>query len=211
MSTTNRARSPPFRFGNRIRFALTASELSSSNWNFTRVSIKSILGWAVKIEIGESLMRSWLRHVQRCQLAELNWKPSSTWDKSGDGQHLMNQARVFFQRALEITLFPEDGKASQLIKQAEIDVLGVRLDLGGRVEAVYGADVALHENGLQYKDNVVGILKKLVRGRIATGQAQAPASARRRARPFVLAQVDFRYRDNSSKPATRIMGNRVHL
>jgi hypothetical protein len=121
----------------------------------------------VKIEIGESLMRSWLRHVQRCQLAELNWKPSSTWDKSGDGQRLMDQARVFFQRALEITLFPEDGKASQLIKQAEIDVLGVKVGLGGRVEAVYGADVAFHENGLQYKDNVAGILKKLVRGRIA--------------------------------------------
>jgi hypothetical protein len=121
----------------------------------------------VKIEMGESLMRSWLRHVKGCQLAELNWKPSSGWEKSGDGQQRMDAARVFFQRALGITLFAEDATASQLLRQAEIDVLGVELGRGGDVEAVYAADVAYHENGLHYKDNVGGILKKLVRGRVA--------------------------------------------
>jgi hypothetical protein len=112
-------------------------------------------------------MRSWLRHVKGCQLAELNWKPSFAWGKYGDNQSLMDQARAFFQNALDITLFSEDAKASQLIKQAEIDVLGVKLAFDGRLEAVYGVDIAYHENGLQYKDNVGGILKKLVRGRMA--------------------------------------------
>src|SRR5271169_145757 len=107
-------------------------------------------------------MRSWLRHVKGCQLAELNWKPSFAWGKYGDNQSLMDQARAFFQNALDITLFSEDAKASQLIKQAEIDVLGVKLAFDGRLEAVYGVDIAYHENGLQYKDNVGGILKKLV-------------------------------------------------
>jgi hypothetical protein len=121
----------------------------------------------VKIEMGESLMRSWLRHVTGCQLAELNWKPSLGWEKSGDGQQRMDAARVFFQRALTITLFANDANASQLLRQAEVDVLGVKLSPGGKVEAVYAADIAYHENGLHYKDDVGRILKKLVRGRIA--------------------------------------------
>lgn len=121
----------------------------------------------MKIEMGESLMRSWLRHVKGCQLAELNWKPSSGWEKSSDGQQRMVAARVFFQRARAITLFADDAKASQLLRQAEVDVLGVKLGRGGKVEAVYSADVAYHENGLQYKDNVGSILRKLVRGRVA--------------------------------------------
>lgn len=121
----------------------------------------------MKIEMGESVMRSWLRHVKGCQLAELNWKPSSGWEKSSDGQRRMVAARDFFQRERAIELFAHDAKASQLLRQAEVDVLGVKLGRGGTAEAVYAADVAYHENGLQYKDNVGSILRKLVRGRIA--------------------------------------------
>ena len=34
----------------------------------------------MKIEIGESLMSSWLRHVKHCQIVQSNWKPSvTTW------------------------------------------------------------------------------------------------------------------------------------
>jgi hypothetical protein len=121
----------------------------------------------MKIEVGENLMRSWLRHVKGCQLAELNWKPSSTWEKYGNAQDLMDQARAFFLRALEIEVFKKTTKASQVIKQAEIDVLGVKLGLNGCVEVVYGADIAYHEAGLHYEDNLGRILKKLLRGRLA--------------------------------------------
>ena len=33
----------------------------------------------MKIEIGESLIFSWLRHVMGCPIAQTNWKPSPTW------------------------------------------------------------------------------------------------------------------------------------
>jgi hypothetical protein len=33
----------------------------------------------VKIEIGESLIHSWLRHVQGCTVTQASWKPSPTW------------------------------------------------------------------------------------------------------------------------------------
>ena len=31
----------------------------------------------MKIEIGESLMLSWLKHIKKCQTAQLNWKAST--------------------------------------------------------------------------------------------------------------------------------------
>lgn len=33
----------------------------------------------MKIEMGESLIRTWIRHCMGCQMAELNWKPSPKW------------------------------------------------------------------------------------------------------------------------------------
>ncbi len=41
----------------------------------------------MKIEIGESLMLSWLRHVKKCQLVQLNWKPFiNHWKLSNEGE-----------------------------------------------------------------------------------------------------------------------------
>ncbi len=34
----------------------------------------------MKIEMGESLLYSWLRHVKECQIVQTNWKVSSKWD-----------------------------------------------------------------------------------------------------------------------------------
>ena len=33
----------------------------------------------MKIEIGESLIYSWLRHVKLCQIVQNNWKVSPKW------------------------------------------------------------------------------------------------------------------------------------
>ncbi len=33
----------------------------------------------MKIEMGESLFYSWLRHVKECQIVQTNWKASSQW------------------------------------------------------------------------------------------------------------------------------------
>lgn len=34
----------------------------------------------MKIEIGESLLLSWLKHIKECQLVQTNWKASYKWD-----------------------------------------------------------------------------------------------------------------------------------
>ena len=33
----------------------------------------------VKIEMGESLFYSWLRHVKDCKIVQMNWKSSPSW------------------------------------------------------------------------------------------------------------------------------------
>jgi hypothetical protein len=120
----------------------------------------------MKIEVGESLMRSWLRHVEGCQIAELNWKPSSSWPVLDGTPSLMDVARKHFKKELGDDIFKEQT-APQLLKQAEIDVLGIRLDPpNGRILKIYCVDVAFHQNGLGYGDvaeTVKRVLKKLIR------------------------------------------------
>jgi hypothetical protein len=119
----------------------------------------------MKIEVGESLLRSWLRHVQGCQIAELNWKPSSSWPVCGDAQPLMNIARDHFKKALGIEIFGSQT-AYQVLRQGEIDVLGIRLKPNGEVVKIYSVDMAFHENGLNYggvTETLNRVLKKLIR------------------------------------------------
>jgi hypothetical protein len=124
----------------------------------------------MKIEVGESLMRSWLRHIQGCQFAELNWKPSSSWPVCGDVQPLMNAARNHFKSALGVEIFGSQT-AYQVLKQGEIDVLGIRLKPNGEVVKVYSVDMAFHEAGLNYggvEETVNRVLKKLIRSTMIT-------------------------------------------
>ena len=119
----------------------------------------------MKIEVGESLMRSWLRHVQGCQFAELNWKPSSSWPVCGDVQPLMVSARDHFKSGLGVEIFGSQT-AYQVLKQGEVDVLGIRLKPNGEMGKVYSVDMAFHEAGLNYgsvSETVNRVLKKLIR------------------------------------------------
>jgi hypothetical protein len=119
----------------------------------------------MKIEVGESLMRSWLRHIQGCQFAELNWKPSSSWPVSSDMQSVMDAARYHFESALAADIFGTQT-SYQLLKQGEIDVLGIRVATNGEVVRVFSVDMAFHESGLNYGGVVETrnrVLKKLIR------------------------------------------------
>jgi hypothetical protein len=106
----------------------------------------------MKVEIGESLVYSWLKHIKKCQIVQLNWKLSSEWSKNDMDDIIENIS----------TKFPSAFKKStnkQFINQAEIDVLGFDF----KSKTIYAVDVAFHENGLNYKDNVENITKKILR------------------------------------------------
>ena len=125
----------------------------------------------MKIEIGESLGYSYLRHVKRCWLVQTNWKVSEHWPRYKSDAELETMFRLMKQK------FDEDGKvfketknAGQFLKQGEIDLVGI--DLQGDVHAL---EVAFHESGLNYgggSDNRV--LKKLLRTSMILQAYQRP-------------------------------------
>jgi hypothetical protein len=98
----------------------------------------------VKIEIGESLIRSWLRHVEGCQFAELNWKPSAAWPRQ-------NRVLVEAMFVKAQSQWPEafgKGDVEQFLKQAEVDVIGLNFFEGQQTLNL--VDVAFHSGGLNY-------------------------------------------------------------
>ena len=114
----------------------------------------------MKIEIGESLCYSYLRHVKGCWLVQANWKTSEHWDKQKPDSELESLFESMRERFdPDGNVFKQTKDAGQFLKQGEIDVVGV--DQGGSVHAM---EIAFHENGLNYGGGVdTRVLKKLLR------------------------------------------------
>ncbi len=116
----------------------------------------------MKIEIGESLALSYLKHVKKCVIYQTNWKSSSQWAFLGGEK----DAREAFDRLVKDGLLSFQGKIepsfSQFLKQAEIDILGINLF----EKKMYVMDIAYHEDGLNYKNEdrtIKSFKKKLLR------------------------------------------------
>lgn len=114
----------------------------------------------MKIEVGESLIYSWLRHVKNCKLVQTNWKVSSTWN---NGSAVNEHTKALFAKIKAHTeladVFTTD--LDQTLKQAETDVIG----LDDR-NTVYLVEIAYHENGLHYgskEETKNRVCKKLLR------------------------------------------------
>lgn len=120
----------------------------------------------MKIEIGESLVLSWLKHINNCQLVQLNWKPSvMAWEYHNEEnvENIINRIQTAYSKHFDI--FKKNKNASQIIKQGEIDALGLELS-GVHVSKIYAVDVAFHEGGLNYGDKsttIAKVISKLTR------------------------------------------------
>lgn len=114
----------------------------------------------MKIEIGESLACSYLRHVERCWLAQANWKVSEHWERSlsdAELEALFLEMKRRFDR--DGAVFKKTKDAAQFLKQGEIDAVGV-----DRQGGVHAMEVAFHEAGLNYTGKTVNnVLKKMLR------------------------------------------------
>ena len=114
----------------------------------------------MKIEVGESLCYSYLRHVKRCWLVQTNWKTSAHWPTQKPDRELEDMLRAM-RKAFdpEGSVLKKTVSAGQFMQQGEIDVIGV--DQNGTVHAI---DIAFHEQGLNYSgENVDRVLKKVLR------------------------------------------------
>lgn len=120
----------------------------------------------MKIEIGESLLVSWLKHVKECQLVQTNWKASSMWElqNKNDLDLLMSHSASSCSEIFGYDIYKKTSSLEQLLSQAEIDILGVNFSEDGN--RIYAIDVAFHEAGLNYgsKDETVArVIKKIIR------------------------------------------------
>ena len=117
----------------------------------------------MKIEVGESLIYSYLRHEKNCLITQTNWKPSGHWSVP---EEIKDIAIYEFDKINKHHAFSGIFKSdlSQTIKQAEIDVLGI-----GQNNKIYAFEVAFHEGGLLYGGKIETrnrVFKKLLRGYI---------------------------------------------
>ena len=118
----------------------------------------------MKIDVGESLLGSYLRHVKKCFIVQPNWKPSGNWIPVPD-----RYDPVFgeYNRIQKHPAFTEIFKTNfdHTIRQTEIDMLG--LDQEG---VLYAANVAFNENGISYgpkTDTRNRVIKNLLRAYLA--------------------------------------------
>ena len=118
--------------------------------------IFSQIGNIMKIEIGESLIYSWLRHIKKCQITQLNWKASQEWDTTITDNLLELTENISSKFNYP---FGKTKDLSSIIKQSEIDAIGFDFI----TNTIYGIDVAFHSNGLGYADNVKRVAKKILR------------------------------------------------
>ena len=120
----------------------------------------------MKIEMGESLFYSWLRHVKECQIVQTNWKISPKWEIkfSDDLENIMSKTDELFSNKYGYKIYKQNTSLKQLLQQAECDALGVCVSDG--VSEIYAVDVAFHESGLNYgglDETVARVVKKCIR------------------------------------------------
>ena len=112
----------------------------------------------MKIEMGESLMQSYLKHIKGCLITQTNWKTLRSWKKSNE-----NKAKAKFEKIKKEypNIFSEKTTFEKMINQAELDIIGIAND------KIYMVEIAFHEQGLRYgnDDNKVRdrVLKKMIR------------------------------------------------
>jgi len=113
----------------------------------------------MKIEMGESLLYSWLRHVKECQIVQTNWKvsPQCVMQHEEALAHLMEKADRCFSDKYGYKIFKQNASLSQIIQQGECDAIGIRME--NDQNQIYAVDVAFHENGLNYGSREATVMK----------------------------------------------------
>ena len=113
----------------------------------------------MKIEMGESLFYSWLRHVKECQIVQTNWTTSQKWNLQHEEelQELMAATGNLFQEKYNYKIYKQTSSLSQLLLQAECDAIGVDYTEGEL--KVFAVDVAFHESGVNYGDKDKTVMK----------------------------------------------------
>lgn len=120
----------------------------------------------MKIEMGESLFYSWLRHVKDCQIVQTNWKVSSEWNivHFEELEKLKDIFDTYFREKYGYEIFKKNSSLSQIIQQGECDAIGICIQ--NDENKFYAVDVAFHGGGLNYgtrDETVMKVIAKSIR------------------------------------------------
>ena len=118
----------------------------------------------MKIEMGESLVYSWIRHILGYKIVQTNWKMSPRWDTQIDDKLKSIYEEVknhFIENGIDKVF--KSNTLNQLLHQSEIDVIGVNFI--GKKSNIIAVEVANHSNGLNYSKGKTRytVLKKFAR------------------------------------------------
>ncbi len=118
----------------------------------------------MKIEMNESLVASWLKHVKHCQVVNLNWKASPYWIpvvNDEDINAICGRAVDYFEARQFYILRdpnnqvngdePEDANNADwqsMLLATECDAVGI--SCSGNQMDVYAVESAFHRDGLKY-------------------------------------------------------------
>lgn len=121
----------------------------------------------MKIEMGESLIYSWLRHIHNCQIVQTNWTASTgVWNllNRDELKQLMKDTNLYFYKKYGYGIYKNNSSLEQLLQQAEIDVIG--MSFVENASSIVAVDIAFHEFGLNYgskEETVQRVIKKCLR------------------------------------------------
>ena len=117
----------------------------------------------MKIEMAEQMMASYLKNIERCLTVQENWTPAPKHGETVDAKLSRVETIIEDIKASLLGVdFMKKSHIKQFIMQSEIDVVGVKEDDAGD-RHVFLLDSAFHENGLNYKNTIETVIKKLVR------------------------------------------------
>jgi hypothetical protein len=110
-----------------------------------------------------SMIVSWLRHIKKCQVTQLNWNvPLDSWQLLNEDiiDEIIISIKQIFSERYQYNLLKNITNHLQLLHQGEIDVLGIEIN-SGTVTNIYGINVPFNKNCLSLNNNTLMIEKTL--------------------------------------------------
>ena len=126
----------------------------------------------MSVDMGESLVFSYLKHVKECQIVQTNWKIDTKEVAIVNGDSNIKEKYITILETINNTIkegiFNSDN-LEQILKQGECDVIGIKTD--NKTTEIYAADIAFHRARLGYKDNFSKVIQKSTRTAICVYQS----------------------------------------
>lgn len=122
----------------------------------------------MKIDMGESLGASWLKHVKKCLITQTNWRAAKGWARHNveEIRSLILDAKKYFAEAGYNVISDYDLKTTnftaKILNACECDVVGVSFDAG--IPTFHTFESAFHRGGLGYgnaQENAETVASKL--------------------------------------------------